>query len=254
MERIQKRSKRNLLIGFGFSLLILILSSVLSYISITQLIDSQQWVDHTAEVKLGLDKLVSRMKDAETGQRGYLLSNEETFLEPYTGAKDDVMDFFNSVQMLTIDNSSQQKDLPVLENLIKEKFEIIDGTVADKKRGIPPSTSTLLRGKQIMDSVRLVINAMTSREDKLMIIRNAEMNKFAVFTPIAIGIAALISMIITIVFYYRVRKDAQITVDLQNELIRKEEKKEKQIEIIGNIAKKIADGDYSTRIDKSELE
>ena len=253
MKRINKRSKRNLLIGFGFSLLILIISSIISYISINQLIDSQRWVEHTTQVKLGLDQLISRMKDAETGQRGFLLTGEETFLEPYNGARSEVMELIANTQMLTRDNDTQQRDFPFLEKLISDKFNLIAGSIRDKKQGIPPTSSALLKGKAVMDSVRVIVATMIKRENKLMITRNAEMDTFATYTPIFIGIASLIAMVITIVFYFRVQKDAQIAVHLQNELIEKEKNTERQISAIGSIAEKIAKGDYAVRVDENDL-
>lgn len=254
MKNIHRRSKRNLLIGFGFSLLILIISSGLSYLSITQLLDSQQWVEHTALVESNLESLISRMKDAETGQRGFLLTEDETFLTPYTGARADVATFLTTAQILTRDNQAQQNDFAKLENLIEQKLNLIDKSITDKRRGIPATVPALLKGKSIMDSIRMLIKVMVVREQKLMITRNARMNKFATYTPIIIGIAALIAMLITVLFYYRVEKDARLAIDLQNELLRKEEKKQKQITAIGDIAEKIAKGDYSSRVDRSDLE
>lgn len=252
MKNLKKRSKRNLLIGFGFSLLILILSSVLSYVSIMKLLESQKLVDHTVEVETGLNKLISAMKDAETGQRGFLLSGEETFLEPYNGTRTEVMDSFNSAQLLTRDNQAQQKDFPVLQALIQTKFDLLNASIANKKRGIPPTMTDLSKGKVVMDSIRTVVATMISRENKLLQSRNEEMSQFATFTPITIWIAALISMVITILFYFKVNSDAKRTIELQKELLQKEEDTAKQIEAISDIAKKIAGGDYGARVDKTE--
>jgi len=254
MTRLTKRSKSNLLIGFGCSLFILIISSILSYLSINQLLVSQQAVEHTTEVENSLNSLISRMKDAETGQRGFLLTGDDSFLEPYNGAKAEITDLFNHVQLLTIDNQYQRKDFPVLEKFIERKFDLIDQSINDKKRGIPPTVPALIVGKKVMDSVRSVVHTMISRENQLLISRNATMNKFAAFTPIMIGIASLLSMGITILFYFRVSKDARIAVNLQKELKDKGEKTARQIEVIDEIAKKIAGGDYSARIEKTDLQ
>jgi len=254
MTRLTKRSKSNLLLGFGFSLLILIISSVLSYISINQLLASQRAVEHTTEVENNLNSLISRIKDAETGQRGFLLTGDESFLDPYNGARAEVGDFFNHIQLLTIDNQHQQKDFPLLEKFIEKKFNLIDQSINDKKRGIPPTVQALIVGKKAMDSVRIVVAKMISRENQLLISRNATMNEFAAFTPIMIGLASLLSMGITIIFYFRVSKDARIAADLQNELKDKGEKTARQIEVIDEIAKKIADGNYTARIEKTDLQ
>ena len=253
MKQMHKRSKRNLLVGFGFSLLILILSSGLSYLSITQLLESQKWVEHTAEVETTLENLISRMKDAETAQRGFLLTGDEAFLEPNTGAKTEVFELLTKAQSLTRDNAEQQKDFPLLEQLVNSKFNRINGSIMDKKRGIPATAPFLLRGKSIMDSIRVVVRTMVSRENKLMILRNTKMNKFATSTPILIGLAALISMVITIIFYFKVQKDAELSVELQKELTRKEQSTHTQIAAIGEIAEQIAKGDYTARVNKDDL-
>ncbi|MES2829005.1 MAG: CHASE3 domain-containing protein [Bacteroidota bacterium] len=254
MKNIHSRSKRNLLIGFGFSLIILIVSSGISYISINQLVDSQQWVEHTALVESNLENIISRMKDAETGQRGFLLTEDEAFLDPYTGANSDVASYLTTAQILTRDNKSQQNDFYRLEQLIDRKFSMIDKSISDKKKGIPATVSKLLWGKSVMDSIRNVVKVMVSREQKLMITRSARMNRFATYSPAMIGIAAFIAMIITFIFYFRVERDSRLAIALQNELISKEEKKQNQIAAISDIAEKIAKGNYSARIDRSDLE
>ncbi|RZK80327.1 MAG: hypothetical protein EOO92_07855 [Pedobacter sp.] len=253
MKNTYKRSKQNLLIGFGFSLVILILSSGLSYFSILQLLDSQQMVDHTTRVESSMEKLISRMKDAETGQRGFLLTNEDAFLEPYNGAKTDVMELLSETQLLTRDNDSQQNDFPKLEKYIGAKFDLIALSIKEKRRGIPPTASALLDGKSTMDSVRAVVATMVNREHVLMVERNTNMNKFATYTPIFIGIAALISMVITILFYFRVQRDARVAIRLQEELLTRENDKQRQIIAIGDVAEKIAKGNYTARIDEDDL-
>jgi CHASE3 domain sensor protein len=254
MQKNVKSAKRNMIFGFGISLFFLLLSSGISYFSITQLLTSQQWVEHTTEVSSSLNNLISLMKDAETGQRGYLLTGDETFLEPYKGSDAKVMAFYTSAQRLTRDNKSQQEDFPLLEKLIKEKYTLIEKTISDKKQGITPSVSHLLRGKAIMDSVRVVIKVMNGREDKLMILRTKKVNKFAVLTPLFIGIAALVGMFVTLVFYRKIQQNAAIATRLEQELQAKEKTMERQIEVISNVARKISSGDYQARIEEKDLE
>ncbi len=75
--------KRNIVIGFGFSLLLLILSSTASFISIRNLISSAGWVDHTNQIILELEKVNSLLTEAETSQRGYLLTGDPEFIAPF---------------------------------------------------------------------------------------------------------------------------------------------------------------------------
>lgn len=254
MQVIQKKAKRNLFIGFSLSLLVLVSSSALSYLSIKELLNSQQWVEHTTQVETGLNELISRMKDAETGQRGYLLTGDEAFLEPYTGAEREVADQLIKVQLLTRDNASQQGDFPGLEKLIAEKFSLIRKSIIDKKRGLPPTAQALSNGKAVMDAIRAQVQTMIERENKLMIARNNTMNKYVTVTPWAVVLVSLISMIITFVFYQKINNAAKQSALLHQQLIEKDHTMRKQIEVIGGVAQKVADGDYKIRVNKTDLE
>lgn len=246
--------KRNILLGLGLSLAALVISSTASYISIKKLLDSQNWVDHTTKVLQGLDNLVSRIKDAETGQRGYLLTGDMVFLEPYTGSEDDVMTYFNEVKSLTADNAAQQKDFPALEKLVQKKYSLIDKTIADRKRGIPVTFTGLLVGKNIMDSLRTQVRIMEQREQKLMITRTSTMDRLGLYTPILILIASLIAFIVTYAFYRRMKNNLLDNQRLQFELERKEADTEKHIKVISDLAEKIAKGDYNIRVKDSDFE
>jgi len=84
MKKIEKSSfRRNLIVGFGLSLLILIATSIASFISIRGLLSGAEWVNHTNVVMNNLEGVLSNLKDAETNQRGFLLTNDPEFLADY---------------------------------------------------------------------------------------------------------------------------------------------------------------------------
>lgn len=244
--------KRNILLGLGVSLAALIISSAASYISIAKLVDSEAWVEHTSKVLQGLDNIISRIKDAETGQRGFLLTGDPVFLDPYKGSKDDVMAYLDQVELLTADNAAQQKDFPKLQQLINEKYVFIDNTIAAKRRGIPPTFSTLLAGKRIMDKIRLQITAMEKREHQLMVSRTSQMDRFATYTPLLILFASLIALIVTYAYYRKMKNNLLDNERLQQALEEKEKATAEQIKVISDLAEKIAKGDYGVRIEDKE--
>src|SRR5579872_6291154 len=75
-----------ILVGYGLALLVVGTVGVVAYRGTTEAVDSADWVSHTYKVKETLAEVFSTMKDAETGQRGYLLTGEERYLEPYLNA------------------------------------------------------------------------------------------------------------------------------------------------------------------------
>ena len=100
--------KSNLRLGLGLSLIILILSSLASYVSIRNLIKSSDLVASGNNVMSGLDNMMSTLKDAETSQRGYILTGNKVFLEPYIGADQKINSLYTSLNDETKDNILQQ--------------------------------------------------------------------------------------------------------------------------------------------------
>src|SRR5450755_721511 len=112
---------RNLAIGFGFSLLVLLGSSVASYVSIRNLLSSTQWVNHTYEVISNLNDVVSPIREAETAQRGFLITNDPVYLEPFHGSFEESLSALDKVKALTADNAKQQVRCDRLRELINKR-------------------------------------------------------------------------------------------------------------------------------------
>ena len=74
-----------------------------------------EWVTHTHEVLGSLERVLSGVKDAETGQRGYLLTGNEDYLEPYSNAVEQVTDELARIKTLTSDNADQQRRIESIE-------------------------------------------------------------------------------------------------------------------------------------------
>ena len=73
-------------VGFGLAMVIMVAFGWMSYRSTARFMEDSSWVAHTHEVLKELAQVLSEMKDAETGQRGYLITGEERYLEPYDEA------------------------------------------------------------------------------------------------------------------------------------------------------------------------
>ncbi len=241
--------KTNLRLGLGLSLILLILSSLASYISISNLIRNADLVEHSNEVINGLDNAISNLKDAETGQRGYLLTGNKVFLEPYIGAKERVNELYAKIKKATIDNDFQQQKIDTLKGILDNRLTIIEKTIKVKENGATVSENYLLEGKTYMDKVRKIIKEMQAEEKRLLATRTADMNTFAGYTPFLIIFAAVLSLLITIFFYRKVSSDFNQRVKLQQKLQDLNDETAKRIQLIQNIAAQISKGNYSSRLD-----
>ncbi len=240
--------QRNLLVGFGVSLLLLIFSSIASYISIGNLLRSVSEVQRTDNIIRKIQNTLSVLKDAETGQRGFLLAGKEKFLEPYNGAYDNALSELESVRKLTVDNPAQQKACDDLQQVIVQRLKQLQVLIDLKRQGAAIDATELERGKFYMDEARRLVRAITEREEDLLQERTGKLNQFAGNTPLLIVVAALLSLLLTIIFFIRINNDFIQRQRLQKELVEKEKDITKRIDIIQAIAEDIAEGNYDTRL------
>jgi signal transduction histidine kinase/DNA-binding response OmpR family regulator/CHASE3 domain sensor protein/putative methionine-R-sulfoxide reductase with GAF domain len=242
--------KRNLFIGYAISMLLLIVSSVASYKSIQNLLSSQKAVAHTDLVILKLENILSILKDAETGQRGFLLTNDEQFLEPYNGALDKADRTVDEVKKLTSENLIQQESIEKLRDVLRKRISILQALIDNKKRGIQPTYEQMLSGKSFMDEAKRIVNSMENREQVALVSRTADLNKFTSLTPVLIIIASVLAFLVTLISFIRVSGDFEKRVKLQEELEEKDKDISTRLAIIRNIAEKISSGDYKTRVNE----
>ncbi len=247
-----KKFLRNLQIGFGVSFFILIVSSVASYISISKLIESSGMVAHTRNVISATDGILSDLQDAETGQRGFYLTGKESFLEPYINSLKSLPGSLKVAKDLSFDNPVQSKRLDTLSNLIDLRINVLRELVQIKRNGGTISTAQLENGKVYMDQCRALINDFKLTEEGLLNKRIESLNQFSGYTITLIIIAALISLLITLLFYVRVRNDFNEREKLQVSLKNKDLEITRRINIIQDIATQIAKGKYDIRATDDE--
>ncbi len=245
--------KRNLKIGSVLSVLIILATSVASFLAIQSLLKSQESVLHTNQVLLSFEQVISAVKDAETGQRGYLLTGNGSFLEPYQGAKERAWEAYDQVSSLTVDNKEQQDDMGKLSLLLRNRFSLLEASVEKKSKGIAMDTAKLSQGMEYMQQLRTLIVRMEQRENVLLRDRNSTFGFYSTYTPWVIIVASIAAIIVAIVFFVRLSADYNQRLRMESELKRKDEQLQKRMDIVSRFAGNVAKGDYSDRISDEEL-
>jgi signal transduction histidine kinase/DNA-binding response OmpR family regulator/CHASE3 domain sensor protein/HAMP domain-containing protein len=251
---MSKRFKRNLQIGFGLSLLLLLCSSLASFYSLTHLINSTKEVEHTNKVLQHSEAVIANLRDGETGQRGYLLTKEPDFLVPYNGAFETALKEIDEIKLLTTDNLSQQDNCDTLRIMVTKRFGILQQSIERVRQGIEIDQFRLRDGRLYMDQARLMVKKIQNIEQNLLRERTARMNMFAGFTPVIVVVAALLAFLITIFFFKRVNDDFKVKLALNDTLELKDRETASRINIIENVAKKISAGEYSTRLNAEDTD
>lgn len=253
MRKTSNSIIQQLQIVFSFSILLLFFSLLASYYSTQKLINNSELVNHTNQVLIEAESIISYVKDAETGQRGYLITSEQTFLDPYDDAYARTTDSYNNLSELTADNPIQQKNLREVKALYEAKFgqmqSIIDQTrrnpaFADDQNG---RLREMIRGKKIMDDLRLVVERIKSEENKILEDRIEQQQIYIRYTPILLVIAALISILITVFAYMRIKNDMDKRIAAQVLEEQKYAETERRINRIEQITRQVSDGDYTVR-------
>lgn len=244
--------KRNLLISSGVSFLILLTSSLASYLCITNLLDSVRWVNHTHDVIYNLNEGTNTITEAQNSVRGYLITGNPDFLGRYNNAEETADDYFEKVAQLSADNPLQQYSLREMKFQRNSFFNYLKTRVETRKKGILPTEADLLKGKVFLDKLRSICKRMESRELKLLEERSLVSEKYASYSTILIVLAAVLSLLISAIFFVRILRDFSERARLQQELEKKDEETAQRIKVISGIAGEISDGNYSIRVDDSE--
>ena len=245
---MQRTLKKNLRIGLGLSLIVLFVSSLASYVSIVNLIKSSNLVAQSNLVLSSLDSVISTVKDAETGQRGYLLTGDEDFLEPYTGAKERALNLLDEVIASTKDNAFHQKSTARLKVILQDRLNIIEQTISVKRRGGNVGVNELVKGKGYMDEARSLVRSMKLEENSRLTAQTSDLNQLAGFTPLLIMLAAVLAILITIFFYRKVSTDIDARARLQQALTDKNKEIDARLQVIKDLAAQISSGNYSIRL------
>jgi len=172
--------KNKISAGFGTALAILVLVGVLSYRSMVHSDEDRQWVTHTHQVLEQVNAVMTDLLSAETGERGFILTGETSFLDPYNDAFAHVNGDVTELRRMTSDNPVQQRTLDRVEPLISERLGMLHDRVELRKHEGLVSGAEIVRqgpGKRHMEMIRAELSGMNQEENRLLILRSEEASK-----------------------------------------------------------------------------
>ena len=158
---------KKLIAGFGLAALTLVVIAAASYRNAARLIDNDVWVAHSHQVRIDIAELISLMKDAETGQRGFLITGDDAYLAPYLMAVGAINAALDEVRRMTSDNPNQQRRLAAAAPLIDTKLAELKQTIdLRRNEGLDAATKVVLTnvGKSAMDQFRAVLGDADQEE------------------------------------------------------------------------------------------
>ena len=209
-------------VAFVISVFLLFFTVSISYKQFQSVNESEKLVLHSHKVQIELQQLQSSITDAETSQRGYLLTHDSVFLQPFRDAIVKVNHSFYFLKVMTLDNQQQQKNLNSLHSLIIQRFDKLEYVLKRSRYEFPNSDFVkvqLLLGKKIMDNIRNQIAKMIAAEMQLLKDRELNYLREINLSPLTFLLSALVSLIIFIVAYNTINKDIANLRKINNELL-----------------------------------
>ncbi|MDR3580482.1 MAG: response regulator [Oryzomonas sp.] len=228
MQTLSRKSVVN--IAFAAALIIFVSIGWLAYQNMAAAKESNYWVSHTHTVLEGLDTLLSSLTDAETGQRGFIITGDEAYLAPYNNALSTIPKQLKSLKDLTKDNPLEQKRLNSVDLLAEKKLAELKITIDTKKSQGFQATALIVEshlGKNLMNDIRKVIAEAQDNERQLLLERTRVQEDQTAKTIRVIAAGGGVCLLLLISVYLLLNRElaqrtkAEIDLTAQNEELQK---------------------------------
>src|SRR5579871_2623527 len=143
--------------------------------AVGSLLESEHWVEHTWRVINQVEVIMSSAKDAETGNRGFLITGDEAYLQPYYDAQKELPNDLDEFQRLTTDNPSQQARITEMRAVLEQRLALLQQGIDLRRHNTNDVRAMALSGtgKVEMDHLRRIADDMENDEQTLLAQRTA---------------------------------------------------------------------------------
>lgn len=197
---------------------ILLANAYISYENTRRLQDANAWIVHSANVLEKSARVNAQLQRAGQAERGFLLTGQQSFLEPYNVARGEVMERLSELQSLTADNELQQGRVNRLAALVKERLAELDEAIATyRERGAEAAVASVTRNetRRLSDEVQALLVELRAEEEKFRDARERELGRgtrFAAFSgmvAVAVGLSQLLLSWYVIALYLERRRESE---------------------------------------------
>ncbi|MFT3682452.1 MAG: CHASE3 domain-containing protein [Ferruginibacter sp.] len=223
MKRVFDKIKpdKRIIIGYSSSLFLLLITYLVTIFANKELRERTSRVEHTYKLIASLDALMSVMKDAETGVRGYGLTKNSDFLEPYINSNKAADSICAAIMEQTKSNVNQQDRLAEIKTTIQKRFEIFDATLdaygEDSSINSYGARRLMVEGKTAMDKIRRTVAIMQNEENRILAERDVQLKStFASIRTITITSLLLTVLLVIIGFVTYTNENRARKLAMQN--------------------------------------
>jgi PAS domain S-box-containing protein len=196
---------RGLVVSIGLLVLLLIASALVWAYNVAELHSAADWVDHTHQVLATLEDIGAAVRDAESAQRGYIITGNPDFLDNYASATPKIDQLVAQFDRLTTDNAEQQARIPELRSQIAARLKILTDSKALYDQGGLPALNDMIKlgaGRQKMSELRQTIDSMERDETELLRVRSIR-TEHAYRAALASGAIGLFLALVAVAAFVR---------------------------------------------------
>ncbi|MEI9894958.1 MAG: PAS domain S-box protein [Chthoniobacter sp.] len=175
MQRQPSSIEKKIFAGFGFALVVSVLISLATYRNNQSLVETRRQMVVTQQVLRSLKQILATVTDAETGTRGFLLTGDEAFLEPFNAATGRIAPDLQRVRLATRNDEAVQPRLAQLEEFTRNELQLLSQVVGLRRESgfdVARDLPVLREGKARMGAIRNVIAEIEG--DELTVLNNHE--------------------------------------------------------------------------------
>ncbi|HEX4151795.1 MAG TPA: CHASE3 domain-containing protein [Steroidobacteraceae bacterium] len=202
--------ERRVRFGFLLALACLLIVGAISYLSVVRLNEKAAWVDHTHEVLNRLQSLVAAVTDSETAERGYVITGDESYLEPYGRSAQLVEVEATQLHRLMADRPDQLQRLGSVVALATARLANLR-SVLDLRRdmGFEAAKNEILKGKgeRFHDQIRGLIDEMQGTETSLLAERERSAHRSSTLAQLIILGGGLLACGIVVMALWAIRRE-----------------------------------------------
>lgn len=190
-------STTRIAVGFIAAFVLLAVNAAVSYVTLDNLVAANRRLAESEQTIKLLSELRVSLIDAETGQRGFIITGEERYLEPYSSARPVITTKLKELARLTAEDTEESARVASLEPLIGKKFDELGSVIAARRdHGLPAATSLVQadQSKVLMDRIRRVIDEIQNKEEILLASRSAESEFNAYISLITYAVATFLNI------------------------------------------------------------
>lgn len=203
-------TERKVRFGFVAALVLLALIGTVSYRSVNRLSVNAGWVGHTHEVINRLGALLSTTVDAETGERGYVITGDEAFLAPYRPTPAASEAEIQTLLALTVDNPGQHAMVQGLAPLVAERMAVVADVIEIRRTQGFEAAARLVKagqGKRLEDRVRAFIAEIKDGEELLLQERVAVSQLGAIYAKTIIASSGVFAFALVGLSWFAIKRD-----------------------------------------------